>query len=119
MPTCPCGYTSDHDLVPTCGSCGADNTGRIPGWYPYRLTLTPEELRSAEYMGARGYLGDLVECATARYTDDEGHTILLYRESDWWPVAEAEQENQHEFWALTDRGTTLGAKVGVLLDATV
>ena len=87
---------------------------------PYTIELTREEYRSADYMSARGYLGQLTDHATeTEWSEDEETVTLRFTEADMWKVYETCEDDLHAVWALTDTRTSLGEKFQTLLDAIV
>lgn len=86
----------------------------------YTITLTAEEYRSACYMAARGYLGELTDHATDEtWNDDESEVTLTFRESDAWQVQQVCEGDPHAVWSLTTPSTTLGQKFQQFLDSIV
>lgn len=88
--------------------------------YAYLITLTADEYRSAVVMSDRGYLGMIVEHATAEeWSDDEATVTLQFRESDAWKVQETCEDDPHAVWALTTPRTSLGEKFARFIDSIV
>ncbi len=87
---------------------------------PYTIELTREEYRSAQYMAARGYLGELTDHATdTEWSEDEETVTLRFAESDAWAINEVCESDPHAVWALTTPSTSLGRKFQKFLDRIV
>jgi len=86
----------------------------------YQITLTAAEYRDADFMAARGYLGELTRHATTtEWADDEETVVLTFRESDAWQVNDACDADHDAVWALTTPRTSLGEKFLAFLNAIV
>lgn len=86
----------------------------------YRLELTAEEYASADYMAARGYLGEITDHATiTEWSEDEKTVTLGFSELDAWKVAEVCEADPDAVWALTTPSTGLGAKFQAFRDSIV
>ena len=85
----------------------------------YRIELTREEYRSADYMSVRGYLGTLTDIGTAEWSDDESAVTVTLTEPQAWEMLDIIEDDPDAVWALTTRDTSLGRKFQTLLDSIV
>jgi hypothetical protein len=86
----------------------------------YSIVLTREEYRSADYMSARGYLGEITERASdTEWSEDEETVTLRFTEPAAWDVRDVCESDEPAVWALTTPSTSLGEKFIVFLDSIV